>query len=117
MACLVVRGASPSTAHHVTHDSVSLSGAEQERILDFKKGCCLDPGSRQYVYNETRLQSSKVRNDARVDGKGAGRGSTYPYDHPKHALTTTLPLHDPLNLVSSASARCSGRGGRVPFLE
>ena len=60
-------------------------------------------------------QSSKVRNDARVDGKGARRGSTYPYDHPKHALTTTLPLHDPLDLVSSASARCSEKGGRVPF--
>ena len=38
MACLVVRGASPSMAHHVEHDSESLSGAEQERILYFKKG-------------------------------------------------------------------------------
>jgi hypothetical protein len=115
MACLVVRGASPLTSHHPKHDSVSLSGAEQERILDFKKGRCLDPGSRQYVYSETRLQSYKVQNDARVDNKGAGRGSTYPYDHPKHALTTTLPLHDPLDLVSSTSARVFWRGGHVLF--
>ena len=56
------------------------------------------------------LASSKVRNDARVDGKGAGRGSTYPYDHPKHALATTLPLHDPLDLVSSTSARVFWEG-------
>ena len=38
-------------------------------------------------------------------------------DHPKHSLTTSLPLHGPLDPVSSASARCSGRGGHVPFLE
>ena len=37
-ACLVMRGASPSIAYDVKHDSASLSGAEQARILDFEKG-------------------------------------------------------------------------------
>ena len=73
--------------------------------------------SLRYVYNETRLQSSKVRNDARVDDKGDGRGPTYPHDQPKHAVATTLPLHDPLDLVLSASRGCSGRMGSVPNLE
>ena len=57
-----------------------------------------------------------VRNDARVDDKGAGRGPTYPHDQPKHALTITrIHLHGPLDLVPSASAQRSERGG-VPSL-
>ena len=78
-----------------------------------------------YVFdNETQLQSSgtsKVRNDARIDDKGAGRGPIYPHDQPKHgrvdhhptSTTTCRPLH----FVSSAPAQRSGRGGPVPLLE
>ena len=70
----------PAPQWHITVKMILYclhSGAEQERIFDFLKDD-LVPSSRQYVYNKTRLQSSKVRNDARVDGKGAGPGSTYP---------------------------------------
>ena len=66
-------------------------------------------------YNETRLQSFKNRNDARVDDKGARRGPTYLYDQPKHTLATTLTLHDPLDLVSSTSARVFWEGGSRPI--
>ena len=64
------------------------------------------------------VQSSKVRNDVRVEGcddKGAGGGPTYAYDQPKHALATTLPLHDPLNLVRvKRLARVFWEGGSRP---
>ena len=46
--------------------------------------------------------------------KGAGGGPTYQYDQPKHALATTLPLHDPLDLVSSTSARVFWERGSHP---